>query len=106
MSNAKPILGEDTIFGRLYYQDADYATLRAELAELRDRLDVMTQCADNYSRMFEESAEERDKLAGLLRDERNWSCVDISCQRGVKDHCLCGTCRILRNDAALAEVNK
>ena len=28
------------------------------IAELRDRLDVMNQCADNYSRMFEESAEE------------------------------------------------
>ena len=62
MNDAKPILGEDTIFGRLYYQDADYDALRAELAELLDRLDVMTQCADNYSRMFEESAEECEHL--------------------------------------------
>ena len=30
--------------------------------DLRDRLDVMTQCADNYSRMFEESAEECEHL--------------------------------------------
>ena len=29
---------------------------------LRERLDVMNQCADNYSRMFEESAEECDQL--------------------------------------------
>lgn len=27
MNNAKPILGEETIFGRLYYQDTDYATI-------------------------------------------------------------------------------
>lgn len=32
------------------------------IAELRDRLDVMTQCADNYSRMFEESEEECERL--------------------------------------------
>lgn len=32
------------------------------ITELRDRLDVMTQCADNYSRMFEESAEECERL--------------------------------------------
>ena len=32
------------------------------IAELRERLDVMTQCADNYSRMFEESAEECERL--------------------------------------------
>ena len=38
---------------------SDYAALEAEL---RDRLDVMTQCADNYSRMFEESAEECERL--------------------------------------------
>ena len=66
MNDAKPILGEDTIFGRLYYQDADYDALRAELAELRDRLDVMTQCADNYSRMFEESSEQRDTTLAQL----------------------------------------
>ena len=29
------------------------ADARRAIAELRDRLDVMTQCADNYSRMFE-----------------------------------------------------
>lgn len=34
MSNAKPILGEDTIFGRLYYRDEDYAALEAENARL------------------------------------------------------------------------
>ena len=66
MNDAKPILGEDTIFGRLYYQDADYDALRAELAELLDRLDVMTQCADNYSRMFEESSEQRDTAIAQL----------------------------------------
>ena len=34
----------------------------ATIAELRERLDVMNQCADNYSRMFEESAEECEHL--------------------------------------------
>ena len=65
--------------------------LRAELAELRDRLDVMTQCADNYSRMFEESSEECDKLAGLLNLYRNEVVPDDLDER---------------IDAALAEVNK
>lgn len=37
---------------------AKVGRLEREIAELRDRLDVMTQCADNYSRMFEESSEE------------------------------------------------
>lgn len=46
----------------------DYATLEAERDALRGRLDVMTQCADNYSRMFEESSEQRDKLAKVLED--------------------------------------
>lgn len=38
------------------------------ITELRDRLDVMTQCADNYSRMFEESAEECDTLRQQLAE--------------------------------------
>lgn len=43
--------------------------LEAELAKLRDRLDVMTQCADNYSRMFEESAEELDAAREILAQQ-------------------------------------
>ena len=44
MSDAKPILGEDTIFGRLYYQDADYAALEAECAMLREALAELLSC--------------------------------------------------------------
>ena len=36
----------------VYLRDRMADAQRA-IAELRDRLDVMTQCADNYSRMFE-----------------------------------------------------
>lgn len=39
------------------------------IAELRDRLDVMIQCADNYSRMFEESAEELDAAREILAQQ-------------------------------------
>lgn len=39
------------------------------IAELRDRLDVMTQCADNYSRMFEESAEECEHLKACQEND-------------------------------------
>lgn len=39
------------------------------IAELLDRLDVMTQCADNYSRMFEESAEELDAAREILAQQ-------------------------------------
>lgn len=41
------------------------------IAELRDRLDVMTQCADTYSLMFEESAEECDTLRQQLAEMRD-----------------------------------
>lgn len=46
---------------------SDYAALEAELAELRDKLDVMTHCADYYSEMLVKSSDECEKLAGLLR---------------------------------------
>lgn len=71
----------------------------ATIAELRDRLDVMTQCADNYSRMFEESAEECSKLAGLLRDVGDW--IDRTSFHGTDAVDL-----MQRIDAALAEVGE
>ncbi len=40
----------------------DVIALWDRIVELQKRLDVMTQCADNYSRMFEESAEECEHL--------------------------------------------
>ena len=78
----------DTLRQQLADRDATIARLEAGIPRIQEQSHQMRQ--------------QRDKLAGLLRDERNWNCVEISCQRGVKDHCLCGTCRILRIDAALA----
>ena len=67
MSKVKRYWPEEIVgTGELVVYAEDYDALRAELAELRDRLDVMTQCADNYSRMFEESSEQRDALAAEL----------------------------------------
>lgn len=48
---AKPILGQDTIFGRLYYQDSDYAALHAETEALRaenEQLRDSTKRIDAY----------------------------------------------------------
>lgn len=41
---------------------------RAEYSALEEKLSITTQCADNYSKMFEECAEERD--AALAECER------------------------------------
>ena len=40
MNNAKPIFGEDAIFGRLYYRESDYDTLEAECERLRKCLEL------------------------------------------------------------------
>ena len=69
MSKVKHYWPEEIVgTGELVVYLSDYAALEAELAEPRGRLDVMAQCADNYSRMFEESSEQRDKLAKVLED--------------------------------------
>ena len=83
---------------------AERDTLRQQLAERDATIERLEAGIPRLQEQSFQMRQQRDKLAGLLRDERNWSCVEISCQRGVKDHCLCGTCRILRIDAALAEV--
>ena len=41
-------------------------------------------------------------LVDLLRDERNYRRVNMSCQLGMVDRCLCILCRDLRIDEALA----
>ena len=69
MSKVKHYWPEEIVgTGELVVYLSDYAALEAELTALRGRLDVMAQCADNYSRMFEESSEQRDKLAKVLED--------------------------------------
>ncbi len=58
--DANPLLHPDWVFPLCRLSDAQRA-----IAELRERLDVMNQCADNHSRMFEEIAEECERLRGL-----------------------------------------
>lgn len=73
---ANPALHPDWVFPLCRLSDAQRA-----IAELRDRLDVMTQCADNYSRMFEESAEECDILrivAGSVCGERDTLAAELN----------------------------
>ena len=50
MNNAKPIFGEDAIFGRLYYRESDYDTLEAECDRLRQQRDKLAQALGNVER--------------------------------------------------------
>ena len=56
----------------------------AAVAELRERLDVMNQCADNYSRMFEESSEECERLRKEL--EQAYRQVNSECTDWAKEY--------------------
>ena len=58
MSNAKPILGEDTIFGRRYYRDEDYAALETENARLADALDRQSVITGDYIARCQRLADE------------------------------------------------
>ena len=69
MSDAKPILGEEAIFGRLYYRDTDYAALETERDHLKAcqenaQLHITGLVAERNSAL-----QQRDKLAGLLREK-------------------------------------
>ena len=61
---ANPALHPDWVFPLCRLSDAQRA-----IDELRERLDVMNQCADNYSRMFEESSEECAHLKDCLEND-------------------------------------
>ena len=69
---------------------------------LRGAVEVMTQHANNYSRMFEECAEERDHLAQCLKFARTTMAVvaDNANLRGVEYRSL--VTEVKRIDAALS----
>lgn len=50
--------------------------------------------------------QQRDRLAGLLRAERTYAAMPMSCQIGMVEVCHCSRCRFERIDTALAEVDK
>ena len=75
MNNAKPILGEETIFGRLYYQDTDYAALEAECERLKNSLLAITarHFAEGWKKRTSDAELEQYLSAGIaqLEAERN-----------------------------------
>ena len=58
MSDAKPILGEDTIFGRIYYSATDYAAIEAECDRLREALDRQSVITGDYIARCQRLADE------------------------------------------------
>lgn len=75
MNNSKPILGEDTIFGRLYYQDADYASLEAECERMRsDNAKFQHMLADITVRHF----------AGNIEDSKAQRRMDEYLSEGIR----------------------
>lgn len=104
-------------------RDATIAELRGECEQLRVKLmaiasaepgrhniewaKAMAATGNNeaYAK-WREAFDQRDKLAGLLRDERTYAAMPMSCQIGMVEVCHCSRCRFERIDAALAEVSK
>ena len=82
------------------YSDSAHAIIDG----LRGEIEVMTQHANNYSRMFEECAEERDHLAQCLKFVRTTMAVvaNNANLRGVEYRSL--VTEVKRIDAALAAV--
>ena len=60
---------------------------------------------DQHNRIMA-AAKPDAELVELLRDERNYGPLGISCQVGMVERCVCKMCRMKRIDAKLAEVNK
>jgi len=85
------------------------AKLRAKVGRLERELSAAlttAECADNYSRMFEECAEERDQLARCLKFARTTIAVvaDNANLRGVEHRSLIA--EVKRIDAVLASIGK
>ena len=80
----------DRLSDMLNEERSELSDATAIIDGLRGEVEVMTQHANNYSRMFEECAEERDQqakrigeLEGLLREARLMTFVVNSGQSGV-----------------------
>ena len=92
----------DRLSEMLDEERAELSAAQAIIDGLRGEVEVMTQHANNYSRMFEECAEERDKqaqrigeLEGLLRSSRKHVAY-------AADHCEQAGMELDSIDAALS----
>lgn len=63
MSDAKPILGEDTIFGRIYYSATDYAAIEAECDRLRAQVSALQSDANSWQSGYDKGREDGAKAA-------------------------------------------
>lgn len=104
--SAEPVQGEAVeVVGYVAQQDMDWqgdCTLR-KTAMADYTIPVMTVAQHNRSMA---AAKPDAEMVALLRDERNYGPLGVSCQVGMVERCVCKMCRIRRIDAKLAEVNK